>query len=543
MKVKRVLIVIPRWFVGDTVNYRYMFPLGLAYISSVLKQAGYAVDCLNLNHYEGPIGPIVAAQLARHSYDLACTGGISTFYNQIRAAMEAVRAADPAVRIVLGGGIISSEPELIYDDLRPDYGILGEGEAVILDLLQRLERGEEPPRLISAAEPIADIDQLPYPDFEGFGFAAYLDHMHPTDQFAYDLFDKPRSYPVIGSRSCPFQCTFCFHPLGTKYRQRSLDSLMAELETNVRRYHINIISIYDELFSNDRARVMEFCRRMTALRATLGWDCRWGCQMRVDKLDDGMLAAMKAAGCYLISYGFESYHPDVLKSMKKQIAPEQIDRAVELTMKNRISIQGNFIFGDTAETPATAAATLAYWEKHVDAGIILSFINPYPGTAIYRRLVERGVIKDKIDFIANHIFDIFNMSEKMNDNDFGRLWFNVFKAGLSNRLYAGKYQLSEAGDGTVSIRLACPHCGARLEYKNYYVMSKYFLLVMFYCRECRRRFFLASRLYRVIASLLLTVSALMPGVAYSVFSKAWTFLRKHDPRFRKGLLTRRLSDR
>ncbi|MFA4884263.1 MAG: radical SAM protein [Desulfotomaculaceae bacterium] len=552
----KVLIVSPRWFVGDVIYYRYMFPLGLAYLSSVLKKDGHEVDVLNINHYAGPIDDIVRSALGRKKYDQVLTGGISTYLNQIKAVISAVRQADPAVGVILGGGILSSEPELMFDHLKPDQGVIGEGEQTISELvaclaergnlgqvdglIYRDERGKV--KTTKPRDPIPNIDLIPYPDFDGFEFEKYLDHMHPSDQYFYDLFDKPRTYPIICSRSCPFICTFCFHPLGNKYRQRSLNSIMDELRLNVLRYRINIISIYDELFSNDRQRMLEFCEQIKAFTDILSWDCRWNCQMRVDRIDDEMLAKMKAAGCYMISYGFESYSPQVLKSMKKHISPEQIKRAVELTLKNDISIQGNFIFGDTAETRATAQETLGYWKDNVEAGIQLGFINPYPGTALYQRLVDRGIIKDKLDFIANHIFDIFNMSEKMTNNEFGKLWFEVVRTRVRHRIYAPRYVLSEGEAGTVKLKAECPHCHREIEYRNFYVLSRQVLFLMLYCRECRRRFYVGSRFYRLGSSLLAPFVSVLPGFAYELFKRGWSFLKKNDPRFSKRGLLGRLSD-
>jgi len=548
----RILVISPRWFIGDIVNYRYMFPLGLAYITSVLKKDGHAVDVLNINHYPGPVDDIIKSVLIPKQYDCVLTGGISTFLNQIKDVITAVRKIDPKVGIIIGGGVLSSEPELIYNYLKPDYGVLGEGEKTVSELFLCLDKKmkvDAVPGLMHGAclktgtrPPIADIDSIPYPDFDAFEFGKYLDHMHPTDQYSYDLFDKPRAYPIICSRSCPYLCTFCFHPLGNKYRQRSLESIMAELRKNVPQYKINIIGIYDELFSNDRKRLLEFCAQVQTFIETLSWECRWGCQMRVDRVDDELLAKMKAAGCYMISYGFESYSPLVLKSMKKHIAPEQIKRAVELTLKNEISIQGNFIFGDLVETRATAKTTLDFWKKHVDAGIILSFINPYPGTEIYQKLVQRGVIKDKIDFIANHIFDIFNMSEKMSNNEFGRLWFEVMNTRILHRIYTPRYELYVGENGTVSIKVQCPHCHREIEYNNYYVLSRRILFLMFYCRACRRRFYVGSRIYRLVSFLLVIFASIMPGFAYELFKRTWSFFKKHDPRFKNKGLLGRLSD-
>lgn len=541
----KILIISPRWFVGDAVYYRYMFPMGLAYISTVLKKDGHEVDVLNINHYAGPVGDIVRSAIGKKKYEQVLTGGISPFLNQIQDVIDAVRRSDPSVGIILGGGVISSEPELIYNYLKPDYGVIGEGEQTISELLDCLSNGKNIEevsglayqdqqgrfKLTKPRAPILDIDTIPNPDFEGFEFDKYLEHMRPSNQYNFDLFDYPREYPLVCSRSCPYVCTFCFHPLGNKYRQRSLDSIMAELRQNVPRYRINMIGIYDELFSHDRKRLLRFCELMKEFQKTLPWECRWGCQMRVDGIDDEVLGKMKEAGCYMISYGFESYSLPVLKSMKKYITPEQIKRAVELTLKKNISIQGNFIFGDTAETKETAKTTLDYWKNHVESGILLSFVNPYPGTAIYNNLVLRGVIKDKINFISNHIFDVFNMTEKMSDGEFGRLALDIIRAKMTYRIYAKKYSLKNGQNGTVNIKVVCPYCQREIEYKNFYVLSGILLVQMLHCRYCRRRFFVGARLYRLFSLFLALLASIMPGI---IFTRLRSFLKNMILGFKKA---------
>ena len=355
-----------------------------------------------------------------------------------------------------------------------------------------------------------DLDSLPLPDFEGFEFETYLNNQEPTDMFSYDLHDFPKVYPIIYSRSCPYLCTFCFHPLGNKYRQRSIDNIMQELEYAIKRYRINNIAIYDELFSHDKERVYEFCRRIKELFKQISWECKWGCQMRVDGLDEELLRTLKDAGCYMVSYGFESYSQTVLNSMKKHVTPEQINKAVQLTLKSNISIQGNFIFGDKAETIHTASETLNYWKNNIPAGIILTFINPYPGTALYKNCVERGIIKDKLDFIENHIFDVINMTDGMTDSEFEKLKLDIFEAELKFRMDVIPISLKKIKDtGAYDIRVKCPHCNENVEYGNYKIRHKSFFNIMMYCKQCRRRFFLSSRLYQYVTKSYLLLSPFM----------------------------------
>jgi len=63
---------------------------------------------------------------------------------------------------------------------------------------------------------ITDLDSLPWPDYEGFDIEKQLEAMLPTDENYLHMHDKPRMLPMISSRSCPFTCSFCFHPLGNQ---------------------------------------------------------------------------------------------------------------------------------------------------------------------------------------------------------------------------------------------------------------------------------------------------------------------------------------
>ena len=519
----KILIVVPRYNDGDYANNIYMFPLGLGYISAVLKQAGHHVKCLNLNHYSGKTDHLVQdCLLPDQKFDFVCTGGLSNSYHQVKAITEAVRSTNTGTGIILGGGMISSEPELMFEALKPDYIVIGEGETTIQELINCIENNGHVKdiegigyqdndgqfQITKKRPPINDLDALPWPDFKGFGFETYLDNMRPTDFFFYDIFDFPRVYPIIGSRGCPFLCSFCFHPLGRKYRQRSIDSIMTELEVMVKKHRINIIAIYDELFTYNQERVLEFCERIKKLISEIPWECVWNCQMRVDGLDEDCLRIMKEAGCHMVSYGFESYSPIVLKSMQKHIEPEQIKQAVKTTLKSNVSLQANFIFGDTAETPQTAKETLDYWKKETDAGIQLGLIAAYPGTKIYQHCIDRGLITNKLDFIANPTE--INTADAMNDKDFEQLKYDIYCAELRFRpltiIDSLKKTSSEQIHGSIKsiyeVSVTCPHCNKLNLYSNYLIQFGKFFFHTRYCRSCHRRFYLVSRLYKIVNTFL-----------------------------------------
>lgn len=510
----KILLVVPRYGDCEGVDYNYLFPLGIGYISSVLKAEGYNVTCLNLNHCKGTIKEIIGGELDKKKFDFVGTGHTGIGYPVVKKILNAVREHKSKPLIILGGPIVTSEPKLMFENLKPDFAVLGEGEETIVELIEAIKkkknlsrvRGivfwdkEGNPVYTEKREPVKDIGKLPYPDFEGFGFREFLEHMCPNRGSYNDIFDYPRAYPILCSRACPFQCTFCYRTLGEKYRERSIDDVMNEIESAAEKYNINMIRIYDDLFAIKKERIYEFCRRIKELSNKIGRELKWSCQLIVSSnFDEEMLRTMKESGCYLVAYGFESFSPVVLKSMKKPITPEQIDRAMKMTLKVGLGIQANFIFGDIAETKETASKTLDYWKKNCKGQVGLGFIQPYPGSEIYLHCLKKGIIKDKLYFIEHEIPGeiVLNMTDKMSDREVHELFDKLVVFRNKYTSHASPYFVKHMHDDRYEIKVKCPFCKSNLHYENYYLQGKYIYNSFVPCRKCHMRFFVCSPLIRI----------------------------------------------
>jgi len=262
-----------------------------------------------------------------------------------------------------------------------DYGIIGEGEVTVVELCRTLAaklsvelvkgiiyQKDGQYFMTEAREENTDLDQLEMPDYEGFEFSKLMD-IEINSSGAYNK----RSGSIIASRSCPFQCTFCFHPSGKKYRQRSLENVFKEIDFLCSRYDLRFLSIADELFSYDINRLREFCRRI------IPYKINWSAQFRVSDVTEEMITLLKEANCTVISYGIESADNNILASMRKHITIEQIEKALELTYKAGIAIQGGFVFGDINEDMITANNTLQWWENHRDYGLGIRYDKSFSG--------------------------------------------------------------------------------------------------------------------------------------------------------------------
>ncbi len=328
-----ILIIIPKYNHSSNPDYSYNFPLGLAYISATLKKAGHSVDCANLNHLKGNVEELVNKFLNRKKYDLVGSGGNAFLYAQLKTIVKTIHSHSSKPYVVIGGPIITSEPLLMFESLGTDFAVLGEGEETIKELARSLGTKNIPkvkgiifqengkPKFTESREPIKDIESIPYPDFEGIEFNIQLDNMHCNDNWNFQAFDFPRTYPILASRGCPFNCTFCWHDM--RFRARSINDVINELRENVKKYNINNIMIYDDCFSANKDRLYEFCKEIKFLSKEVGRELKWHCQLIVNTVDTDMLRTMKESGCDMISYGFESFSPIVLKSMRKPITPEK----------------------------------------------------------------------------------------------------------------------------------------------------------------------------------------------------------------------------
>lgn len=511
-----ILLIVPKYNLTKEKDYNYTFPLGLGYISSVLKKNNYSVNCINLNHLFGLTSEIVKSVLDKKKYDVVCTGGNALIFHSISTIAKAVREHKSKPKLIIGGPIITGEPELMIKELKPDFGVISEGEITIIDLLENLKLKKEPKNINGIIytnkegkiiknpprEFIRDLEKLPYPDLEGLGFKKLLDNTFPNIVYINNAFDYPRTYPILGSRGCPFNCSFCWHDM--RYRARSIKDIIQELKINVPKYKINNISIFDDCFSAKKERVYEFCKEFNKLRKEIPWEIKWSCQLMVTSVDKELLKTLKDSGCFSISYGFESYSPIILKSMRKPITPEQIDYAFKETMRAGIGIQANFILGDIAETRETARQTLNYWKTQGKGQIGLGFIQPYPGSDIYNHCIKKGIIKDKLEHIkkiaqAGYGEFSLNMTDNMNKKEFVRLNKEVLDLVSKNVYFvrAKKIKIQNRDKKTYELRTNCPFCKREVVYGNCFLPQKYSFGIFMVCRKCGMRFFIVSRLHQL----------------------------------------------
>ena len=478
----KYLIVMPR-FIGKT-RESYLFPLGIPYISSSLKNAGFQVYTLNLNHLDSPYKELQQLIL-KEKIDVILCGGLSPQFSQLKEVFDSALEVAPDIITVCGGGIITGDPEPAMKAFNYLHiGIIGEGENTVCKLAAALNNNTElhtvkgiifksGSKYITTPEQPEqkDIDVFPFPDYEGFDYDNYLEYYSNLGLLGLNI---DRTLSIVSSRSCPFNCSFCFHTSGKKYRQRSIDSIFNELDHILSKYSIRYLFIQDELFSSSFKRVNEFCQRIVK------YNLPWAVSLRVDSISEELISLMKESGCNSIGMGLESADNTVLKSMRKHITIEQIEKALQITQKYGYPPNGNFIFGDTAETRETAQNTLNWWKKHKDYNIFLKMIRVLPGSYLYQYAREKDIIKDPVKFLQDGC-PYVNVT-KMTDKEMAELTQTITAINLDEvPLMKVKNLISyEPKNHIFKFNWECAKCGH--DSKNEII--KLFQLNFIKCPEC-----------------------------------------------------------
>jgi len=229
-----------------------------------------------------------------------------------------VKEFDRNIITIAGGPHISGLADhtmRIVKDL--DYGFCGEAEAGIVKFC-RIMAGEDGAALsgvpglvyrkdgrvmINERAIVEDLDKLEFPEWDLIDPRTYP--VAPQGTFTKRL---PVA-PILTSRGCPYECTYCGvkSNTGRKYRTRSPENVIAEIELLVSKYAVREIHIEDDNFTLDRNRVVRFCNLLIDKKIDISWACPNG--VRLDTLDADILKLMERAGCYSFAIGIESGSP------------------------------------------------------------------------------------------------------------------------------------------------------------------------------------------------------------------------------------------
>jgi radical SAM superfamily enzyme YgiQ (UPF0313 family) len=369
---------------------RVLPPLGLAYLAAVLKRASHQVEIVDANALRMKPDDVVREVCAR-TPDVVGITCVTPLFPVVAYMCRSIKERLPNTPIVVGGPQVTIMPELTMENPAFDYGIEGEAEVALPRLLEAIADRKAPTGIggvifrdlsgvvRTAPAEAMPIDEIPLPLRAGL----------PNDRY-FDLTTEGRRVSsIMTARGCPYRCAFCERYIrGGHYRMRSAESVVAELEDMVKRFGCTEVVIYDDTFTANKKRTTEICEGILERSLKFRWDCR----TRVDCVTPELLRLMARAGCSRISFGVESASADVRGVFNKGISIEQVQDAFAWTRAAEIRILGYFMLGAPGETRESIRQTIELSVKLNPDFAYYSIVVPYPGTDMYDRALEDGLI-------------------------------------------------------------------------------------------------------------------------------------------------------
>lgn len=351
-------------------------PLGLAYLAAYLIERNFIVKIIDEEVEK--ITPANVRDISDNSEQLF---GISCMTANVSRGYELanlIKSAYPKSTIIFGGIHPTVATEEVISKPSIDLVVRGEAEPVIEQIVTAHKRGNGFNNILSCSykendkivhspmAPLIDINLLPDIPY------------HLFDSKVYDMGF------IISSRGCPYNCVFCSQRAinGNKYRYRTTDKVVKEIETLINKYAPTNIVFFDDIFTMNKRRVYDLCQSITEKK--LNNRVEFTMVTRGDCVDDDLLQKLKAANFTGLAFGVETASEELMKMIDKKETVQDIVKGINLAKKYGFGVDTVFIYGLPGETRADRVASLNLAISLNVSKARFNNATPYPGTRLYK---------------------------------------------------------------------------------------------------------------------------------------------------------------
>jgi len=305
-----------------------------------------------------------------------------------------VKEVCPECRVIWGGQHPTILPQLCLAHPEVDFIIRGEGEGPLAALLTSFDTGRQAhtiPGIGYRADgrPILTRPAV-RPDFASLPFPRKDNLLFPQ------RYDKNELGGITATRGCPFPCGFCSarQVVGKKFRFRPVKNVVEEIEYLKRTFGTSVFHFHDDTFTANGGYTQALCAELLSRRTGVSWSCT----TRLNSLSGDLLRQMERAGCYYTSVGVESGSNRVLKQMKKNITREDVIERIAVLKRANVAWAVYIMAGLPEETAEDVDLTADLIRRIRPERVVLSFFTPYPGTALFDRCAELGLVSETMDW-------------------------------------------------------------------------------------------------------------------------------------------------
>ena len=365
-----------------------VYPLGMAVVAGALNKTGHQVEQFDLLAAENG-GQSLADTIKKFNPDFIClslrnidntdsfSGTDGWYLEEARQTVMSIRGLT-TVPLIVGGPAFSLMPEAIFDYLKADYGVIGEGEEALPQLLTELVAGNSPPPLVKGVRPL-----------NGEEFAA--PQFHPE---ILDFYQARSGIANLQSkRGCPHRCSYCTYPEleGRTFRRRPAIAVVDDIEHLQKEHNIETLFFVDSVFNEKGGHHLAIAEEILRRRIKI----KWSAFFRPANLDLKALKLMQQAGLFALELGSDAVTDTTLQGLNKGFSFADIRLTHEACLNLKLPAAHYIIFGGPGESQETLDEGLNNLD-HLAGGVIFAFsgLRILPGTQIYQRAIKEKVISE-----------------------------------------------------------------------------------------------------------------------------------------------------
>jgi radical SAM superfamily enzyme YgiQ (UPF0313 family) len=396
-----------------------VFPLGLAYVSTALRDAGYECIWLDPLATDHDVVELVSKNrpdfigISLRNIDDVLIKKKETFFDGLATLVATIRG-ECACPIILGGSGFSIFPAPLMELSGAEYGVVGEGETAIVTLLGALENGEDYRRIPGLVYRQQDAIVV-NPRGPAGPALKILELDRPSTIIAHYL-RTGGGLNLQTQRGCAHRCGYCTYPLieGKNLRCRSPEAVAAEFE-QLYRTGARYVFLVDSVFNSSARHVAEVCEALVKLNLKLPW----GCFLRPQGLTSELMRLMACAGMTHVEFGSDSFCDGVLSTYGKDFTFDDVLFSSELARREKVDCCHFLIAGGPGETAETLACTFKN-SRLLSSAVFMAVVGMriYPGTSLFEQAVREG----QIDRHSNLLFPAYYLAPGLKmDEVFARL--------------------------------------------------------------------------------------------------------------------------
>lgn len=369
-----------------------IYPLGLSMVSAALTKAGHEVLQADFLLHDTSLEKI-GEELQLYRPDIV---GISVrnidnvnfmnnkyYIDNVKNIVSRVREVSDA-KIILGGAGFSLLPEQILSETAADYGVIGEGELLMVEFADNAAKGIFPENRLIGPSP-----RMPGAEI---GSALYDERLLPF------YLNNGSISSIQTKRGCSYKCIYCTYPLleGTSLRKRDPRDVVEDIRTLRDKFNSNYIFFVDSVFNDDEGAYLEVIDEMIRQEISIPWTAF----IKPGGLTDEIVLKMKKTGFAAAEVGADAASDRTLRKMGKNFLFKDVVECNDVLSRNGIATSHFFMFGCPGETRESVEEGIAniLSLKNCVAFIFLG-IRILPDTPLARIAVNEGVIAEDLDLL------------------------------------------------------------------------------------------------------------------------------------------------